>query len=524
VQYIWVPNPTIATYGSYGNGLHQFNRPSALESWRVSYTAAPGGGRPLVYKKKLLVSDTYNGRVVNLEYDYNVGRLNTNSWIGTISGFNHPIDVAAQGTDYREGAKNGYSFWVADLLNNCVYQINNILPTGNINLNSISNTETPNNTDSWIPSKVVFRDLYSSQPFRPKSIVIRHQASNMDQNEYLYIASNNEIGMYYIELFNPQLSPSTQTGELVKVITRARIPSSGLISKLIIDNLGNIWVLDNVEQRVFKYSPILEYLGGWSNDGAGKNFYQLITGKVREGDLNIVDGWSENDGVKTFDITGINILNAGLNIIYDRMATQYASIVRIKTDNAYQFYWANSDGSGGFENYKTTNASPRMGGTSNIILSGDTRSAGNALLPIKIKVVSLYNANNYQELVISPRIIQQPVNPNSTLSFRSGERIMSIDNIGNLAIKNDSYISNTYSEGFKIGPNLFLSDGFIKGGGVFQFQPAIIDQFSSTGQANMVITAPDLNKVILFNSLGQVYIDGQFFKGIEGWDVFQGKE
>lgn len=265
----------IKSFGEYGTSNGQFNHPYSI--------TADGYGN-------LYVADTYNSRVVKLEFNSGSNLIDENSFYTIGDGLlQQPYDLDV---DDRGNANPSDDYiWVIDRGANQIipFDINGYV-TNNGPITHLYNAST--NTYYWDLSGLC-------------GIAVRKSAAqgyNSTSNRRLYLIDWKLRKLFFVE------ADALENGQGL-IYKEKTFGSDVLLSGVESDYFGDVWVVDNTGDQVFKYTWDLQYLDLLY----GLNKPTSIA-SVRKHHLNmaITERWTNDTGQRTYS-HGANVTNVTIN-------------------------------------------------------------------------------------------------------------------------------------------------------------------------------------------------------------------
>lgn len=274
----------IKDYGAYGPGQGQFKNPNAVST--------DGLGN-------LYVADTYNGRIIPLEYNSTNKVIDTGS-LSTIGEgiLQQPWDLDVDDMGNLDPSDD--VIWVAD---NGAGQIVPFNPDGSLWQNKTITSLISDNTVYDDITGVCGIAIRKEPPSNPSAIGV-----NSTEEARIYMADWKQRKLFLVEA-NSSCSPCHSSGGAEYIYKEKTFADNVVLSGVESDYFGDVWAVDNANNKIYKYTWDFEYLDQIS----GLNRPTSIA-SVRRHHLNmaITEQWTNTTGNRTYS-HGANIRNLGIN-------------------------------------------------------------------------------------------------------------------------------------------------------------------------------------------------------------------
>ncbi len=288
-------------YGGHGDAEGKFKFPTSITSDR---------GDQIGRDPKLWITDTGNDRIVQCSYSSN-GNM---QWVNSIGEFRKPKDIV-----YVNDSEAPYLY---------------VANSGGNSIIKVPVTDGNHRSYSTIPGSRSYWGDVGGTFFRPTGICTNTSGDivNEFQNvRYVYVADAANRQIYqYLEHGNDlqflksyDLPPVTITEEMLDHVHVA-IKS---------DQFGWLFVADQEQHNLVILSPDLEEIDKVGRQGSHSEdeiyFNRPTELHITGDDLYVVDKWGYHSGMQRFDIGGIEILSAEVDVVDNTLT--------MKVDNAFDF-------------------------------------------------------------------------------------------------------------------------------------------------------------------------------------------
>lgn len=292
-------------FGSFGEGSEQFKYPSAMTSDRLDQENATA---------RLWITDAGNDRLVQLKLSRN-GEL---EWVNTVGNFKNPQDII-----YVHDSETPYMY------------------VANTGRNSVVRLPVTDQNYSFCGKMTGFIEFTGESDFggfqKPVSVCMNASGDKIDSypnEKYLYIA----------DAFNRQIYQYKEMGNNLIFLRLYDLPEldvnefefksnmyDGLHVDIKSDQFGRLFVADKELNNVTIFSQNLEKLADFGSYGDHSNeeiyFNRPSRLYITSDNLYVVDRWGPNSGMQRFDIGGIEITNAAVDVPEQQL--------KITTTNAF---------------------------------------------------------------------------------------------------------------------------------------------------------------------------------------------
>jgi hypothetical protein len=284
----------IRAYGSYGSAQCQFWWPKSVD------VLAPFNDSMYSYYYYIYVADTYNDRIVRLQYDWQNQNIICNTPI-TGGGLDRPSDLDLNNNFDFWPHDNDY-LWVINVVNGHASQIKRFTIDGVLR-STFGNYGCEGQVGYFcqLTAIVSGRSAFLAEPY--------DLYANTD-HFFVADAGNNRI-VWLIKCHGAE-----------NVAWMGQVSTSSSIVDLEVDNFGQLWALDQDNGMITKYTYDLYPLCTFGSSGSGENqFWQPISisntgGYYGCGNVYVVEAWTDSSGGQYFAI-GTDILNFNVSSTQD---------------------------------------------------------------------------------------------------------------------------------------------------------------------------------------------------------------